>query len=399
MGIGGGEKPILFVTGRITSPSRESYGGEVSLLAAVRRLGPAWKPHFLVEGPGPLDTLLRKEGFPVYRMALEFGRPWRFRRLLCLTRLLNLLYRRKIQLVHVNLHFHAPLIAAACAAAEIPIVVHVRNMINHPAAVDFRKYDGIICISQAVRDSLVTRGQVPPAEIADRIWIIPDGRDLSHFRGGDRERVRREFRFDPGTQVVGMAARITSMKGQDAFLRMAALVKKQVPAARFLLVGSTLEADDKHYFQELQKLVSDLGLQREVVFAGYREDMPDVLAAMDCFVHPSRRGAFVSVLIEAMATGLPVVASDVDGIPECVGRDGAAVLLPPDNPVRWADAVVRILADKSLASRMAERGKERASRLLDIGPLAQRTAEVLETVYEGCYNQETPQSRSTPGGR
>ena len=144
-----------------------------------------------------------------------------------------------------------------------------------------------------------------------------------------------------------------------------------------------MTADDKHYFQELQKLVSDLGLQREVIFAGYREDMPDVLAAMDCFVHPSRRGAFVSVLIEAMATGLPVVASDVDGIPECVGRDGAAVLLPPDNPVRWADAVVRILADKSLASRMAERGRERASRLLDIGPLAQRTAEVSGNSLRG----------------
>jgi glycosyltransferase involved in cell wall biosynthesis len=398
MGIGGEVKPILFVTGRITSPSRESYGGEVSLLAAVRRLGPAWKPHFLVEGPGPLDTLLRKEEFPVYRMALEFGRPWRIRRLLCLTRLLNLLYRRKIQLVHVNLHFHAPLIAAACAAAGVPLVVHVRNMINHPAAADFRKYDGIICISQAVRDSLVTQGQVPPAEIADRLWIIPDGRDLSHFRHRDRDRVRKEFGFDPETQVVGMAARITSMKGQDTFLRMAARVKKQVPAARFLLVGSTLHRDDEHYLLELQRLVSGLGLQREVIFAGYREDMPDILAAMDCFVHPSRRGAFVSVLIEAMATGLPIVASDVDGIPECVGRDGAAILLAPDDPVVWAHAVVRILADASLASRMAERGRERASRLLDIGPLAQRTAEVLETVYERCHNPETPQAGSTPAG-
>ena len=399
MGIGCGEKPILFVTGRITSASRESYGGEVSLMAAVRRLGPAWKPHFLVEGPGPLDTLLRKEGFPVYRMALEFGRPWRIRRLLCLTRLLNLLYRCKIQLVHVNLHFHAPFIAAACAAAGIPIVVHVRNMINHSAAASFRKYDGIICISQAVRDSLVTRGQMPAAEITDRLWIIPDGRDLSHFRGGDRERVRTEFGFGPATQVVGMAARITSMKGQDTFLRMAALVKKQVPAARFLLAGSTLEKADENYLLELQRLVSDLGLQREVIFAGYRDDMPDILAAMDCFVHPSRRGAFVSVLIEAMATGLPIVASDVDGIPECVGRDGTAVLMPPDDPVVWADAVVRILADASLASRMAERGRERTSGLLDIGPLAQRTAEVLETVYERCHNQETPQAGSTSAGR
>ena len=377
--MGSSEKHILFVT----SPSRSVYGGEMSLLPVVRRLGPGWKPHFLVEGAGPLDTLLRKEGFPVYRLALDIGaaRPWKLRRRLCLLRLVGLLYRRKIQLVHVNLHFQALFVHAACAAAGIPIVVHVRNMITQPVAASFRKFDGIICISEAVRNSVQTCGQVPASEIADRLWIIPDGRDLSLFRGGDRERVRKEFGFDSATPVVGMAARITHMKGQDTFLRMAALVKKRLPATRFLLVGSALPFH-KSYFEELQRLVADLGLEKEVIWAGYRDDMPDILAAMDCFAHPSRQGAFVSVLIEAMATGLPIVASDVDGIPECVGRDGAAVLLPPDDPAAWADAVVRILADKNLASRMAELGKERASRLLDIGPLAQRTVEVLETVYE-----------------
>lgn len=383
MDVGSREKRILFVT----NPALSVYGGEMSLLPVVRRLGPTWKPHFLVEGSGPLDTLLRKEEFPVYRMALKFGRPWRIRRLLCLVRLVNLLYRRRIQLVHVNLHFYAGLVSAACAAAGVPIVVHVRNMIDEPVEVSFRKYDGIICISQAVRDSLVTRGRVREAEIADRLWIIPDGRDVSSFRGRNRDRVRKEFGFDPATPVVGLAARITSMKGQDVFLRMAALVKKQIPAARFLLVGSTLHPSDELYLLELQRLVLDLGLQRETIFGGYREDMPDTLAAMDCFVHPSRRGAFVSVLIEAMATGLPIVASDVDGIPECVGRDGAAVLLPPDDPGAWADAVVGILADQRLASRMAERGRERVSRLLDIGPLAQLTAEVLETVYQRYHRQ------------
>jgi glycosyltransferase involved in cell wall biosynthesis len=116
---------------------------------------------------------------------------------------------------------------------------------------------------------------------------------------------------------------------------------------------------------------------------------------MDCFVHPSRRGAFVSVLIEAMATGLPIVASDVDGIPECVGRDGAAVLLPPDDPCAWADAVARILEDGSLARTMAERGRERARRLFDIGPLSRRTAEVLEAVYQASQ----PAGLATPSAK
>lgn len=373
------EKRVLFVFS-----SKHVYGSELSLLPVVRSLGASWKPYFLVEGAGPLDTFLRKEGFPVDRLSvdLEALRHRRVGGAIRLLRLVYLLYSRRIQLVHVNLHFYAGLVSKACLVADIPIVVHVRNMIEYPVENQLCKYDGIICVSQAVRNSLATKSEVPPRDIAKRLWIIPDGRDLAPFQAGNRGRVRAEFGLDPATPLVGMVARITWMKGQDIFLHIAALVKERVPTMRFVLAGSTLDEHDKRYLQDLQKLAADLGLQKDVIFAGYRDDMPDVLAAMDCFVHPSRRGAFVSVLIEAMASGLPILASDVDGIPECVGRDGAAVLLPPDNPAVWADAVVGIFADQGLANRMAEKGRGRAFSLFDIAPLARQTNEVLETVYE-----------------
>jgi glycosyltransferase involved in cell wall biosynthesis len=373
------DKRVLFVF-----TTRDLYGAELSLLPVIRRLNPSWKPHFLVSGAGPLHTLLKKEGYPVYRLPMDLGllRYRRAGRALYLLRLLHLLYSRRIQLVHVNLHSHAHVVSAACSVVGIPIVVHVRTMIEEPEAVRFRKYDGLICISQAVRNSLVTQGKVRLTEIAERLWTIPDGRDLAPFRAANRTRVRREYGLDPPSPLVGMAARITPMKGQDTFLRMAALVKKRVPAARFVLVGEPFAAEDKHFLQELHELAGRLGLREEMTFAGYRDDMPDVLAAMDCFVHPSHRGAFVSVLIEAMASGLPIVASDVDGIPECVGRDGAAVLLPPDNPAAWADAVVKIITDKDFAGQMAARARERASRLFDVERLARQTINVLDTVYE-----------------
>jgi glycosyltransferase involved in cell wall biosynthesis len=279
----------------------------------------------------------------------------------------------------------AHLIWPACSVLRIPIVVHVRNMIEQPVTTRFREYNGIICISQAVRNSLVTQGKIPLTEIGERVWTIPDGRDLAPFRAGNRDRVRSELGLDPATPLVGMAARITPMKGQDTFLQIAALVKKRVPTARFLLAGAPFLEGGNRYLQGLQALVSRLGLEKDVIFAGYRNDMPDILAAMDCFVHPSRRGAFVSVLIEAMASGLPIVASDVDGIPECVGRDGAAVLLPPDDPAAWADAVVKIITDKGLANHMAARERERVFNLFDIAPLAQQTIEVLKKVYDGHH--------------
>ena len=366
------------------SITRQLFGSELSLLPVVRRLDASWKAHFLVEGTGPFDALLRSEGFPVYRQYAQFGaRPLsKTRRTLYLLQLFYLLRSRRIELVHMNLHYHAELVHAACVRAGVPLVVHVRNMIDYAVSSSFRKFDGIICISQAVRDALVVQGQVPLDDIAERLWIIPDGRDLSSFRGANGDRVRREWGIDSAVPLVGMAARITPMKGQDNFLRIAALVKQRVPTTRFVLVGSPCNEGDEPYLRDMQDLRARLGLDGDVIFAGYRHDMPDVLAAMDCFAHPSRGGAFVSVLIEAMASRVPVVASDVDGIPECVGRDGAALLVPPDDPVAWADAVVRILSNPALARRLAEKGGERASRLFDIAPLARLTADVLGTVYE-----------------
>jgi glycosyltransferase involved in cell wall biosynthesis len=161
----------------------------------------------------------------------------------------------------------AHLIWPACSVLRIPIVVRVRNMIEQPVTTSFRKYNGIICISQAVRNSLVTQGKVPLTEIADRLWVIPDGRDLAPFRAGNRDRVRRELGLDPATPLVGMAARITPVKGQDTFLQMVSLVKKRVPAARFLLAGAPFLEEGNRYLQDLQTLVRGLGLQNDVIFA------------------------------------------------------------------------------------------------------------------------------------
>jgi glycosyltransferase involved in cell wall biosynthesis len=232
-----------------------------------------------------------------------------------------------------------------------------------------------------VRDSLVTKGKVAPSQLAERVWIIPDGRDLSRCTGGDRSALRHEFGLGAQTPVIGMAARFTPMKGQDTFLQMASIVTKKMPEARFLLVGADEAASGgTGWTAQMQELQKHLGLDGKVIFAGYRHDMPNVLAAMDCFVHPSKRGAFVSVLIEAMANGVPIVASDVDGIPECVGREGAAILLPPGNADAWADAVLRVATDRELAASMSAAGKTRAESRYDVRRLARETAAVFEAV-------------------
>jgi glycosyltransferase involved in cell wall biosynthesis len=220
-----------------------------------------------------------------------------------------------------------------------------------------------------------------------RVQRIPDGRDISLYDHGDRERIRREFGIEDEMAFVGMIARIEPMKGHDIFLEMASLVAREVPAARFVVVGNLIGDMHREYMQRLIDLQRTLGFDKRLTFAGYREDIPDILAALDCFVHPSHRGAFVSVLIEAMAAGTPIVASDVDGIPECVGRNSAAELVHPIEPALFAEAVVGVLKDPQRARMMGQAGRERAKKYFDAAPLALQTEEVLKAALEVTAKQ------------
>ncbi|HEY8104460.1 MAG TPA: glycosyltransferase family 4 protein, partial [Gemmatimonadales bacterium] len=248
----------------------------------------------------------------------------------------------------------------------------------------FQRAAAVICISEAVKQCLVEGRLVSPAAPA-RVRLIPDARVVARYENGDGRRVRSELAIPPGVPLVGMIARLEPMKGQDLLLQAAVGVAEQVPEAHFLVVGDTMAGLHAEYVPQLEALARHPSLAGRVTFAGYRDDVADVLAALDCFVHPSRRGAFVSVLIEAMAAGVPIVASDVDGIPECVGRDGTAELVTLD-PSAIADAVCRVLTEPGRAEAMSAMGRDRARRLYDVGPLARMT----EEVFAECLDQRPP---------
>lgn len=387
-------------TGRPRQPHRilfvcaasDLYGAERCLIDVVEHLSSAWEPRFVVPRPGRLEEALRASGFPVDVLFIprgigrgavgELRSVWR---LACLIR------QSRADLVHLNLHFPWPIVSAACLLARVPLVIHARMMFGgRPGRVErwlFQQAAGVICVSNAAKRRLID-GRLVDGHQLSRVRLIPDGKVLARFGGGDGERVRASLGISPGTPVVGMVARIDPLKGQDVFLRMARIVAERLPTARFLVTGGPLRAGLKDYLRELEELCRDPLLTTRVAFLGFREDIVDVLAALDCLVHPSRSDAFGSVLIEAMAAGVPVVAADVDGIPECVGRDGVADLVPMFEASGYADAVVRVLTDPEHREVMRSRGRERACRLFDIGPLARRTEEVFADCVGGSRQRQ-----------
>jgi glycosyltransferase involved in cell wall biosynthesis len=374
----GQPKRILFI-----STVADLYGGERSLLDIVDHLSPAWEPRFVVPGPGRFEQLLRERGYAVDECIIPGGvGRGELRELPAVLRLARVIRRSRPDLVHLNLHFAWPVASAACLLARVPLVIHVRNIMSgRRGGLErwlFRRAAAVICISEAVKQRAVEMGLVSPVARA-RVRVIPDARVVARYESGDGGRVRNELGIPPGVPLVGMIARLEPMKGQDLLLQAAVGVAERVPEARFLVVGDTMAGLHGEYARQLEALARHPSLAGRVTFAGYREDVVDVLAALDCFVHPSRRGAFVSVLIEAMAAGVPIIASDVDGIPECVGRDGAAQLVTLD-PSAITDAVCRVLTDSGRAATMSALGKERARRLYDVGPLARMT----EAVFAEC---------------
>jgi glycosyltransferase involved in cell wall biosynthesis len=214
--------------------------------------------------------------------------------------------------------------------------------------------DRVIAVSEAIRRLLVRQGLDPA-----RVVTVHSGIDPDRFGRGDRRRFRESLRPVLGAEtetafLIGTAGHLAAHKGIDLFLAAAAGVAAEIPEARFLVVGRG-EGENV-----LRQNVASLGLEGRVVFAGFRDDMPDVFAGLDLFVLASTSGeGSPAVLKEAMAAGTPVVATALDGIEEIIEDARHGLLVPPGNAPALARAMILLARDPALRSRYAAAARER----------------------------------------
>jgi glycosyltransferase involved in cell wall biosynthesis len=222
------------------------------------------------------------------------------------------------------------------------------------------KYGRVVrfaAVSERVRDILVDGG-VPRA----RVDVIRDGVDSARLAGATpaaRSGFRAEFGLEDDETAVGITAQFAPEKDHATLLRAWARVEAEAPGARLFLVG---RGDGE---AELRRLSAALGLSR-VVFTGWRDDIPRVLAGLDAFVMTSTREGLGSSVMDAMACGLPVVATRAGGLPELVtdGEDG--LLVPPGDPGALAPALLRIAREPGLARRLGAAARLRAESLFSV---------------------------------
>ena len=286
----------------------------------------------------------------------------------------RLVREQRIDVVHT--HSPVPAVVARAALWRHPVpFVHTEHNVwprYHPAtralnALTLRRNAYVIAVSEAVAASLPTSG--PPVE------TIVHGVDRDRFRNGaEHRRAARQALGLPETAcVIGTVGHLTPKKGHARLLEATAELAPRHPALRTVIVGrGPLE-------QALRAQARALGIEEQVVFAGLRADVPDILPAFDVFVLPSLFEGLPISLLEAMAASIPVVATAVGGIPEVIRSGSDGVLVNGDDPSALVRAIGSLLDDSAERARLGLAGRARAE-LFDLSAATARTAAVYADV-------------------
>jgi D-inositol-3-phosphate glycosyltransferase len=200
-----------------------------------------------------------------------------------------------------------------------------------------------------------------------KIEIIPGGVDIATFRPQDRQQIRQSLGLAPEQPVLLFVGRLQPLKGIDILLRAAQIVQQQYPSLQVLVIGGGVDIQDDHETQErqrLQALSQELGLACRVQFikAQPQEILVQYYAAADVFVMPSHYESFGMVVLEAMACGTPVVASNVGGLTSTVVHGSTGLLVPAGDWHAFAQAIVRLIASPLLRERYGQASVQRAQR-------------------------------------
>lgn len=344
-------------------------GAQETAILTCARLDPDAFDASLVTGPqtGPegslhgwareLGVVLEVEPSLVRELSL-------LNELRALFRLWRRFRRERPDVVHTHSSKAGILGRLAARLAGVPAVVHTvhgwsfhehmprweRRMYVRLERLAARWTDRFVLVTERDRAKGLSVGIGRP----ERYSTIRSGVDLAPYRTGDGSGFRAELGIPGRAPVVGTVARLSPQKDPIGFVDAGAEVLEKRPEAHLVFVG------DGPMRPEVERRAAELGVADRLHLPGIRRDVPDVVAAFDVFIASSLWEGLPRTVIQAMAAGVPVVASSVDGIAEAVTDGTSGLLVPPGDRRALAEAVLRVLEDTDLAGRLADDGRARA---------------------------------------
>jgi glycosyltransferase involved in cell wall biosynthesis len=274
-------------------------------------------------------------------------------------------------------HFYG---ALAARKLPIPCIWHVQDFVSERSFGIYRRAFGMAARwlpDQIIVDGAAIARQLP-SPIQHRISVIHNGVDSSLFRPDrDGSSVRTELGLPSNAVVIGHVARFTPWKGQHYLLEAFARIVNEAPNAYLLFVGDPV-FDTDSYQRRLLQQTARLGIQDRVKFAGYRHDLPDVLAAMDVFAFTSvEKDTSPLALLSAMSTGLPIVAFDIEGVRELIEEDEQLLRVPVRQIESLSTSLLELVSDEELRLRLGRAARQLAERRFTLDRYVTRIERVL----------------------
>jgi glycosyltransferase involved in cell wall biosynthesis len=345
--IGGAQETVMLVADMLDKSqwavdvlSGPQTGSEGSLIEQVRERGI----------PLTIEPALVREVNPI-------------KDLLAFFRLARFIRRGHYAIVHTNSSKAGILGRWAAYLVGVPIIIHTvhgwgHHDRQHPLV--RRLYVLLEQITQPITDRLIVvsprnieKGLADGIAVPDKYVTIRSGIELDRFRHPSRppETVRTELGIPLGAPVVGTVTRLSPQKAPLDFIEAAARVVERRPDVHFVVVG------DGPLRTDVEARLADLGLTECVHLTGLRRDIPELMHSFDLFVLSSLWEGLPRVLPQAMAAGLPIVATAVDGNAEAVTDGVNGFLTSPGDPQAMADALLRLLEDRALSAQMGDAGR------------------------------------------
>ena len=364
-------------------------GAERALLELLDALDRTrFVPVVVLGGDGPLREALHRRGIEV--VVMPFPAPPLFRiawpptlaRLArAAWRLRRLARERRARILHCGDVVGLMLLVAA-RPRHARLVYQLHYLGGAPRRM------ALACVALPAVDRLLAVSAAQPARLgpaprllARRTSVVPPGIRAASFENGDRRTLRQSLDVPEAAPLVGLVARYDTWKGHHVFLEAAARIGARRPDVRFAMVGGGPYGDPLPHAERYRAAVlarrRELGLERTVAVLGHRDDVPAVLAGLDVLVCPSDHEPFGMIVLEALAAGTPVIASDSGGPAEILEDGRSGLLFRTGSAEALEQAVLRVLEEPALGARLAAEGRRR----LESAFTSARYARDVEAIY------------------